>query len=32
MDKFYPPVKILILESFDDEDDMVEIGSPIKRD
>jgi hypothetical protein len=31
MDKFYPPLKILILDPVDD-DDIVEIGSPIKRD
>ncbi len=32
MDKFFPPIKILILDSVDEEDDVVEIGSPIKRD
>jgi hypothetical protein len=32
MDKFSPPIKILILDSVDEEDDVVEIGSPIKRD
>lgn len=32
MDKIYPPVKILILDSVDEDDDIVEIGSPIKRD
>jgi hypothetical protein len=31
MDKFYPPLKILILDPVDD-DDIVEIGSPIKID
>jgi hypothetical protein len=31
MDKIYPPVKILILDSVDEDDDIVEIGSPIKK-
>lgn len=32
MDKFYPPLNILILDPVDEDDDNVEIGSPIKRD
>jgi hypothetical protein len=31
MDKIYSPVKILILDSVDEDDDIVEIGSPIKK-
>jgi hypothetical protein len=31
MDKFYPPIKILILDPVDEDDDVVEIGSPVKR-
>jgi hypothetical protein len=31
MDKIYPPVKILILDSVYEDDDIVEIGSPIKK-
>jgi hypothetical protein len=30
MDKIYPPVKILILDAVDEDDDMVEMGSPKK--
>jgi hypothetical protein len=29
MDKIYPPVKILILDAVDEDDDMVEMGSPV---
>jgi hypothetical protein len=31
MDKnsYYPPLKILILETTDEDDDMVEMGSPV---
>ncbi len=31
MDKIYPPVKILILDAVDEDDDIVEIGSPTKK-
>ena len=31
MDKFYPPIKSLILDPVDEDDDVVEIGSPVKR-
>jgi hypothetical protein len=29
MDKIYPPVKILIIDPSDEDDDMVEMRSPV---